>query len=821
MHRIIPLLIVVLTSSALAVGTSHWTHTTEADFKAGKFDNVVATNLGDLKLSRNVRTIVHQDARVSAVYALAEGADGAIYAATGPQGVLLRVNGDKVETAAVLGDNVNLFAVLVDAQGNLLVGTGGEHGQIFRVDPRKPDQKPTEIFSAAGVQYVWALRQTPDGNLYAATGPNGQLFEIHPDGSNKVLFDTEENNLLSLVSDGKDLLYVGTDPNGHVYRVNRKSGESFVVFDAPETEVSALAIDARGNVFAGTGQSTGAEGDVDTSGAAEKTGRPEVDQDQPRVAPPIPGEPPKSPEPPKLPLPGPGDPPAIPRAAVRSEMPIADRRLPIGGVPNRQSAVGNRQSDPLYLQAAPGEPDPEPNPNPRPGPGRKPGPNQPPGADATKQAQGDAPRIHAVASQKAGQPPAEGNAVYRIDPQGFVTEIFRGPVLVLSIYENNGVLLVATGSENGGMVYQINPAAEETSVVTKIDPQQVLSLLPAKDGRVYMGTANEGQIASMSSGYATSGTFTSSVLDAQQISRPGKIHLRGLLPEKTKLTIATRSGNVAETSDSGWSKWSDEAPATEYVEVASPAARFYQYRLSFHASDAGSETPVVDEVDVAYQVPNQTPSVKSIKVTTGGAGASVAAELSSDSKGPGGTGTVSISWEASDPNNDQLRYTLYYRRDSTGPWILLKDKLVEASFDWNTRSVGDGRYQVKVVASDALANPMGEGRSSARVSDSVLVDNTPPVIGDVSAQPRGAGGATVKLKAVDRTSTIALLEYAIDGSGDWQSVLPVDKIADSPEEAYELTLGGLTPGPHQVTVRATDAHGNQAFESVNVTVEKP
>jgi hypothetical protein len=41
-----------------------------------------------------------------------------------------------------------------------------------------------------------------------------------------VLLDADENNLLSLASDGKDLLYVGTDPNGLVYRVNRKTARA-------------------------------------------------------------------------------------------------------------------------------------------------------------------------------------------------------------------------------------------------------------------------------------------------------------------------------------------------------------------------------------------------------------------------------------------------------------------------------------------------------------------------------------------------------------------------------------------------------------------
>ena len=47
-----------ITSAALAVGTSHWTHTSEADFKAGTFKDVVATNLGDLRLSRAVKSLL-------------------------------------------------------------------------------------------------------------------------------------------------------------------------------------------------------------------------------------------------------------------------------------------------------------------------------------------------------------------------------------------------------------------------------------------------------------------------------------------------------------------------------------------------------------------------------------------------------------------------------------------------------------------------------------------------------------------------------------------------------------------------------------------
>src|SRR5436309_15790247 len=102
------LLIVIITAPAFAVGTNHWVHTSEADFTNGTFQNVVATNLGDLKLSRAVKTLLEQDAKVSAVYAMVEAPDGTIYAGTGPQGVVIKIVGDKVTEALKLDDGTSV-----------------------------------------------------------------------------------------------------------------------------------------------------------------------------------------------------------------------------------------------------------------------------------------------------------------------------------------------------------------------------------------------------------------------------------------------------------------------------------------------------------------------------------------------------------------------------------------------------------------------------------------------------------------------------------------------------------------------------------------
>jgi len=792
----------ICTATALAVSTSTWTQTSQEDFKKGTLENVVATNLGAVKLSRAMKTLLDQDARISSVNALAEAGDGTIYAGTGPQGVLLQIKDQKVSTLATLEGATNLTSLIAEPGGRLLIGTAGEKGRVLAID--KPGEKPHTVFESEGIQYVWALVQTPDGDTYVATGPTGKLFEIKPDGSHRLLLDSGENNLLSLASDGKDTLYVGTDPHGRVYRVNRKTGQSFVIYNAAEAEVGSLVLDKTGNLYAATSEARDDRfGPPAETPSAQSHGRPEGGE----TGIPIPSQHPKAPAPPTLPNPNPGEPHPIPKHSESSV--VAPLGLRVRSGFEKIYLFGNEP------EALPPHPTPPPN-KPQPG---QPVPIQPP--EATEAA--PANRQPAVNAITAGEPRPQGNAIYRIDPEGLVTEIFRQPVLVLAMVEQHGALLIATGSE--GEIYQVNPSADETVVLAKVDAKQITCLLPAHDGSVYMGMANVGSIASMTSGFASRGSYTSPVLDATQISRFGKMQLHGSLPRGTSLAVSTRSGNVKEPSDKDWSAWSADAPAEEFLPITAATARFLQYRLRFTSAN-GADTPSVDDVTVAYQIPNLAPQLKTIRVAAaspsdsnaGGQQSSAGSE--NELRRVQATPRQTITWEASDPNNDALVYSLFFRRLPGGQWIQLKDKLTDAQFDWDTRTIADGRYEVKVVASDANANPAGQGKMASRVSDPIVVDNTAPVIGDLKWTENGSS-AHFDFKIVDQTSTVASCDYSVDSNRDWQMTLPVDRMFDSPEETMSFSIPGLKPGQHQITLRATDAKGNQSFQTVFVAVKEP
>ncbi|HEX4125607.1 MAG TPA: hypothetical protein VHY37_12830 [Tepidisphaeraceae bacterium] len=849
----------VLAVPAFGVTTMYWTQTNPTDFSSGKLDGVVANNFGNLKLSRAVKTLFDENPHVSVVYALAQTTDGTIYAGTGPEGVLLAIKDGKTSTVLDLGGTggmaaadagqgdeqggeKNIFSLCAEPNGNLLIGTGGAMGRVLELTPGS--SKPKELFRNDAAQYVWAIVRSDDRKIYAATGPSGKIFEIDPNGASKVLLDTGENNVLCMIGDGKDTLYAGTSGHGLVYRINRKTGDSFILYNAAETDVQTLALDAKGNLYAGTAQAKDESQQQESSDTStERNGHPEEAETGVPIAPQQPHNPPPAPAP--APNPNPGEPHPIPKTTGTSASPIIPVRPILGDDIRRVHIIKDLVVSPYENAGAhivPADDDPGDGGGGGGGgdnPGPPHGPIPPVPGPQTQPANAGQQRPSEENPAPTGEPQPEGNAIYKIDPRGFVTEIFRQPVLVMGMIEYNGVLLVATGSN--GQVYQVNPDAQETEVVAKVESKQVTCLLPAKDGNIYLGFANVGGVATMSSGYADKGTYTSSPLDASQISQFGQMQLHGTLPPGTALTVATRSGNVKEPIEKGWSAWSAETPAKQFLQVTSPSARFLEYRLTF-TSNAGKSTPVVQDVSIAYQTPNLAPVVKAVKIVnpaapdqSNGNAANGPANGGGDSDSGGGGGGngggggppavrfpptrhLTITWDSSDPNNDNLVYTLYFRLVGTSEWIVLKDKLSDTSYDWDTRMVADGRYEIKVLASDAPSNTPADAKTAARISDPVVVDNTPPVIGEITTTIAGAT-AHIDTTVADATSVVGEVDYTVDSAKDWRFVLPVSNIYDSAEARMSFDVPGLTPGKHQITLRATDTHGNQSFATVFVIIE--
>jgi hypothetical protein len=176
-------------------------------------------------------------------------------------------------------------------------------------------------------------------------------------------------------------------------------------------------------------------------------------------------------------------------------------------------------------------------------------------------------------------------------------------------------------------------------------------------------------------------------------------------------------------------------------------------------------------------------------------------------------GARSFQWQAEDRNGDTLEYAIYYRALNETTFRLLKDKLRDNFYTIDGATLADGRYIIKVVASDAPDNPAGEALSGERLSDPVDIDNTPPLVRVAAGQT--VGSAILTFGVDDITGKIKRADYSVDG-GIWVPLFPDDGIADSGQERYSVPLTGLPAGEHTVSLRAFDSSGNVGTLSVTV-----
>ena len=219
-------------------------------------------------------------------------------------------------------------------------------------------------------------------------------------------------------------------------------------------------------------------------------------------------------------------------------------------------------------------------------------------------------------------------------------------------------------------------------------------------------------------------------------------------------------------------------------QISSPRARFIQWRATVRASVQQAAPSWVEDVSVAYLPRNVAPEVLSITALPIGVGlqqiAQVAVDPNVESSGldPSVFGPVaqvpprrfyqrgarSFQWQAEDRNSDTLEYAIYYRALNEQTFRLLKDKLRDNFYTIDGATLADGRYIIKVVASDAPDNPPGQKLTGERLSEPVDIDNTPPVV-KAMGQPQMTGDSVrVVFSVDDATGKVKKADASLDGA---------------------------------------------------------
>jgi sugar lactone lactonase YvrE len=651
-----------------------------------------------------------------------------------------------------------LWSVARDSKGNIYAGGGGlgsSKSKLFMVDPQGKAKALAELDGIA----IQAIAVDRSDRVYAATSPDGKVYRVDQAGKAEVFYDPKSKYIWALAFDRTGNLYVATGDQGEIHRVT-PTGAGSVFFRTEEAHARSLAVDSRGNLIVGT----------DPSGLIL------------RVSPAGEGfvlyEAPKR---------------EITAVAV-----AADGAIYAAG-------IGNKQAGPTPSAAVPPAPQAAAPPAGQAAPA--------PITMTTAPRPGGAP-VPASASQNV----AGGSEVYLIQADGYARKIWSHPqeFAYAIAFDASGKPIVGTG--NHGYLYRLDSDHSYTRLA-ELASTQVTGLSSAPDGTLYAVTGNIGKVFSIGPGFESSGMFESDVFDAGAFSYWGRLTVE---PEgQSGLTIETRSGNLNRPLQN-WSPWQK----LNGGRVASPAARFIQYRLTFGGKAS------TDEVDLAYQMKNVPPAIEKIEITP--ANYKFPAPLTSGGElanpppltlaplgrkapvsGPavanaGATpaltwakGHVGVRWLASDDNGDTLQYKIEIRGVNETEWKPLRDGIREHYFSWDSTAFPDGKYVVRVTASDAPSNPPGQALQSSRETDPFLIDNTPPEISCCVVT-----GSTVQFRAKDALSVLGTAEYSING-GEWMVVEPTTRLSDSKEGEYRIALPRLQ-GETTVAVRIQDDYDNQA-----------
>jgi hypothetical protein len=633
--------------------------------------------------------------------------------------------------------------------GRLYAATGDE-GKVFSRESKEGSDWSL-AYKATDTQAL-SLAVGRDGHIFLGTGPSGQVIDVSDPKTPGSRPDPGVRYIWDLAGDAKGNIYAATGPTGQLWKRSPEGAWSLLL-DSHHPHLLSVAVAPDGSVYAGS-DGEGLVYKVDPAGKATVV----YDAPQSEVRALL-----VTPE-------------GVLYAGTAAEAGGRSGRGP-SSFPSGSTTRGDRPSsspDSETVSVGPGPIETQP-PAPKPDPSKK-----------------DEARTRSSSPSGGGsaapKPPSPGdNAVYRIDRDGVAREVFRAKTLIYALAAQDDRILVGTGPE--GQLYELRDDGQDSSAVARLDSSQILTLLNQPDGGVLIGTAGPGSVVRLEPGYAASGTLVSEVKDAKLISRFGAVSWRAKRPPKTSVSLQVRSGHVAEP-DATWSEWSAAQTDPDGASGNVPPGRFVQYRATLSTMDP-SVSPELESVSLRYQSINLAPEIAKLNVPDVSA-----------LDGSARQSRLTFRWEVNDPNDDDLHYTLFLRKDGWPGWIKLNDQpLTERSYAWDATSVPSGLYQLRLSASDRPSNNPEDALAREKVSEGFLVDHEAP---EVVLKPQDH---EVAATLTDRLTRIVKASYAIDG-GDWTPVFPDDGLFDTPRESITVRLPELKPGTHVLVLRATDAAGN-------------
>jgi len=622
-------------------------------------------------------------------------------------------------------------------------------------------------------EHIFALALDVAGRLLAGiSGGTGKLCRFEGDRMDVVFELPDSNYIFAIAVDAGGNIYLGTGPEGKIYKLDALGRKAELLYDSPDASILSLAVGADSWIYAGSDT----RGLVYKINSRTKTTTVLYDSDEPEITALLSVNPPESEA-------------SLYAAATSAKVVQTQAKFaasaPHSPSPGRPEAEGKGNGNSISETG-----------------GRK-------LEIANTEVPNQAKPIKSPGPIPKGTKPGQASHIYRITSDGFATEVFDKAAVFFCLAEQEGTLLLGTG--NNAELFTVDPVSEQQAVVFEDEQAAQITAVSVVGKDLYLGTANPAKLVKLSSDFASEGTYTSDLIDAGQPANWGKLQLDADIPRECKVLVSARSGNVKDINDPSFSPWSEPMDITEPVQLPCPLGRFCQYKLVLQ-SRHGRGSPVIRGIAVAGTVPNLAPRVGSVSVVR--------------SKGAGKEGVFKISYVAKDDNSDRLTYKIDFRKVGRINWIELKDEISANAYEWDGKTVEDGRYEIRITADDARSNTTLTALTGSRVSEPVVVDNTGPVVHDMKITSDSGGTRRYRIfsaKASDELSAIDKLEYTIDSHAKWVSTVPDDFVYDTTNEEFTIKIDeqkDLPAGEHILTVKATDAVGNTTYKTFEISIDE-
>jgi len=282
-------LMAALTAPALSQGTRLWTQSRFEEFEKGTPQGIQISNDGKLRTGPMAREILTTPSSFVWSVASDRAGNGVIFLGTGSPATVLRVTKDSEGKP----QSTKLFETKALAVQVVRVGPDGAvyaatipDGKVFRLKPdaattvdestaevvfdlgkaeteatpakadepdaAKADASTTESKKPDGkARYIWDMTFGHDGNLYVATGGPAAIYKVNvsqASATEELFFKSDEQHIRTITWDKAGNLIAGTDGSGLVYRISPE-GKGYVLFSAPRREVTAVAVGADGTIY--------------------------------------------------------------------------------------------------------------------------------------------------------------------------------------------------------------------------------------------------------------------------------------------------------------------------------------------------------------------------------------------------------------------------------------------------------------------------------------------------------------------------------------------------------------------------------------------